>query len=392
MLEGDTGGFGNSLGTGGLEVRKGFGNVLHLKSHAPVLDGLRGVSILLVMLNHWTDDLPPFFEFFRARGHLGVEVFFAISGFLVTRSLHACLLQNPSSPLPVIKGFLIRRLARIFVPYMLMLGGVFALSQVVPSLSEKLSNLQNITPSFFLYYYNYAKVFAMSPVPGSLNISWSLCFEEQFYLLLAGFFLIFPKNLPQALSGLCLGVIALRFFQLYHEPDLPFFQLQMETHRRMDAILWGVLLYFGWPAVLSAKTKCSEWVVKLCRLFFFLGGVAVFVSGTISAHSWGNGWVFTGTALFFTGLLAELLLFQKTPWNVLLKSAPMVMIGKISYEIYLVHQLVNGALVKTLRGSSFYGVCYLAGSLVLAYGFYRCVSLPSQVFLRKNLLNKKAWH
>ena len=50
-----------------------------LEGYFNSLDGLRAVSILLVMMNHLTCQLPPFFEFVRARGHLGVEVFFAVN-------------------------------------------------------------------------------------------------------------------------------------------------------------------------------------------------------------------------------------------------------------------------------------------------------------------------
>ena len=92
--------------------------------HIPALDGLRAFSILWVVFHHlplragllWSG-----LEFVRHRGELGVEIFFAISGFLVTRSLEQCW-RSTATTAEATKEFFMRRLARIWPPYYIALG------------------------------------------------------------------------------------------------------------------------------------------------------------------------------------------------------------------------------------------------------------------------------
>jgi len=358
---------------------------LNLKGYFPALDGLRGLSISLVVLNHWTVELGSLFGFLRARGHLGVEVFFAISGFLVARSLHSCYLKFPESPQKVVQNFMTRRLARIFAPYFMLLVSIYLLSFFVGSLAEKTNSISDISWSFPLYFYNYAKSWTSGVVPGSLNISWSLCFEEQFYLFLAGVFLVAPKKLKTVLWVACLGSIGFRFGELLNGSDLTFFQLQMETHRRMDSILWGVLTYLYWQKISKFYRK-----KRFLSLALSLGPIVVFLLGVIHHGAFDNALVFTGTAIFFTLLIPEILVFDQSIFNKVLQWAPLVFVGKISYEIYLTHQLVNG-LVSRGRFNDLplvYGGLYLFGSLLISFLFYKFVSLPSQILIRKTFLQK----
>lgn len=353
---------------------------LHIKSYRPQLDGLRGVSILLVLLNHWTHGLYPFFEFFRQRGHLGVEVFFAISGFLVMGSLHTCFLKTPDDSMKVVGQFFVRRLARIFIPYFLLLFSVFVLGYYISSLGDKLHSISDIAYTFPLYLYNYGKAWTVGNVPGSLNISWSLCFEEQFYLILAALFFFCRSHFRKYLWILCLFSIFFRLYQAIVFPDLPFFQMQMETHRRFDAILWGVLLYMHWPQV-SNYLKAK----KMYRFLILAGVSIVFSFGVIWGSSFNNAMVFTGTAFFFTGLMAVILIFDKSFISQALRFFPLVFLGKISYEVYLLHQVVNGVASKLpwIQNSWSYGLIYFGGTFVLSTIFYFKISSPSQKWIRR---------
>jgi peptidoglycan/LPS O-acetylase OafA/YrhL len=136
------------------------------------LDGLRGYAVLMILLAHlpvlkkglasqWLNGVPAIMRF----GYLGVDLFFALSGFLITRILINEKRQNSYS----FKRFYIRRALRIFPAYYLciiLVGILISNSQLIP---------------VALYYNNYYSVFAMENP--AMAHSWTLAVEEHFYLL-----------------------------------------------------------------------------------------------------------------------------------------------------------------------------------------------------------------
>ena len=95
----------------------------------PALDGLRAIAILWVIIHHLPGQLGPDANVIAKRGPVGVELFFAISGFLVTRSLYQCIeraAQQRRMTFAVVCDFAARRISRIWPPYFLALAGAFA--------------------------------------------------------------------------------------------------------------------------------------------------------------------------------------------------------------------------------------------------------------------------
>jgi len=140
--------------------------------HIPSLDGLRAIAVLLVLWCHVPVTLTGYPDWLLlARwwlepGDLGVELFFALSGFLITR----ILLAEQAAHQPV-RWFLLRRMLRIFpIYYLLLLVMLFWRPGAEIGWCA-------------LYLGNFADVF--SPTPGfkPLGHTWSLCVEEHFYLL-----------------------------------------------------------------------------------------------------------------------------------------------------------------------------------------------------------------
>jgi|GEM_PF-2936270 len=348
-------------------------------------DGLRAIAVFLVVINHMVIPLPESLEFIRSRGHLGVEVFFAISGFLVMRSLHVSAYKHrQAGRLKTLKEFFVRRGARIIFPYYLTLGGVFVLSLVVDSLKEKLLSISNILPSFFFYFYNYAKNFTEGHVPGALNIMWSLSFEEQFYILLGLIFCFGTRKIEQKLFAVCLLSLGARFYNTLGEDSLGFARLQFETHWRLDAILFGCLLYTH-----------RDFCIQLLRKFragkplILMGATVAFYYGDIANKSdFQIAFAFLLTSVFFTLLLLILIENEADFLSQFLKKKFLVFVGKISYEIYLVHQLINALLVKVGLQTSptLYIFLLFSLSIILAGGFYRWISLPLQNRIRTALL------
>lgn len=357
-----------------------------LTGYFDALDGMRGLSILLVMVNHMTIPLPAFFDFIRDRGHLGVEVFFAVSGFLVMRSFHICLVKNKGAIKSTLYEFFVRRGTRIFFPYYFILTTIFLLSLKIGSLGQKVDSISDIHWSFPLYFYNYAKSFTSGQVPGSLNIMWSLSFEEQYYIFLGILFLFFRKNIHKALLVTCCISLGFRAYELFlnHE-HLNFYRLQMETHLRLDAILWGCLAYYYADGLINKFRKNSflNWgLASGTILAFYLGG---FTQSLMMV-----GLSFTLTALFFTGLVIFLMAKEESLLARVFSNRVLTHIGRVSYEIYLLHQLVNAVLSKVKLNQSpvFYSAVYFSISILAASIMFRFLNQPIQIRLKAWLMRK----
>ena len=135
---------------------------LQTNDRAPLLDGLRGVAILLVLVHHFGGPLAGIVDL----GYYGVDLFFVISGYLIT----SILVKTPGSFLHAYWIFFGRRLLRIFPPYYATLLVLF------------IANVGNIRDNIFYfstYTWNYAKD---QWHEGGLFYLWSLSVEEQFYL------------------------------------------------------------------------------------------------------------------------------------------------------------------------------------------------------------------
>ena len=152
-------------------------NITKNSGRLPSLDGLRALSIGLVLFAH---SHPPekFEKVAFYCGNLGVRIFFVISGFIITW----LLLQEAKSNGGIsLKDFYIRRIARIFPAYYTYLAVVFFLDRA--GLLNGGSNIQRILNILFLANYG--------PCEGPTGVLWSLGVEEQFYLLWPGVFVIF---------------------------------------------------------------------------------------------------------------------------------------------------------------------------------------------------------
>ncbi|MCA8951561.1 MAG: acyltransferase [Planctomycetes bacterium] len=142
----------------------------HRPAYLPALDGLRAIAVLLVLWSHVLPQMPgypPWLVQLRALlgpGELGVEIFFVLSGFLITR----ILLAEKAAARPV-RWFLLRRMLRIFPIYYLLLL-VILFVQPGPTLLWCALYLSNFW-------------FLVQTEANWLPHTWSLCIEEHFYLL-----------------------------------------------------------------------------------------------------------------------------------------------------------------------------------------------------------------
>lgn len=183
------------------------------REHNPALDGLRGVAFLLVFLLHTIvlpEDVSPALRGFLDLGRLGVDLFFCLSGFLITRILVAAKYDRH-----YFRNFYGRRAVRIFPLYYLFLLLYFLAVvklRLVDFGSEK--TLAAGRDLHWLWWYGTNLRIAQTGqfITASINHFWTLAVEEHFYLiwpLLIYFFA--PRQLLKAVAAIAVGALVLRF-------------------------------------------------------------------------------------------------------------------------------------------------------------------------------------
>ena len=281
--------------------------------HYPGLDGLRGIAVISVIFYHVFQFRP---------GWMGVDLFFVLSGFLIS----SILLDTKNSP-GYFRNFYVKRVLRIFPLYYLSLTLFF-----LPFLIRHGKSVAAETLPYFAYVQNISFTIKNQwPVDwlSPLNHFWSLAIEEQFYLFFPLLiYAIRDKLLPVVCTILILLTIACRlwfFFGLKNEVGCYVF-----TFCRIDSLLIGTM------AALYARrytTIRMEYFVLILAAVIFIASVNMdFASPLYSTIG------FTCNALFF----AFILLFSLSPNNYLSRifsSSVLRHFGKYSYGLYVFHHI-----------------------------------------------------
>lgn len=269
--------------------------------HIQVLDGWRGISILLVLFGHLFPLGPKSWQLNSAVASLGMAVFFCLSGFLITNTL----LYRPG-----VREFLIRRLCRI-VP----LAWAFMLVVLLCG-HAKLGTLL----AQLLFVANYPPFF-LTDLTGHL---WSLCLEVQFYLTVALLFALFRRRGLLLLPVLCLCVTAIRVVTHTH--------ISIVTYVRIDEILAGATLALALDtrrfATLKARLQ-SHWLI------FALLPLALASASPLS------GPLAYLRPYIVTLMVGQTILFAPGWTGRLLRSKPLFFLAEISYALYILHPLVH---------------------------------------------------
>ncbi len=285
--------------------------------YRPDIDGLRAIAILGVLVFHVQSFIFP-------GGFVGVDVFFTISGYLITKTL----LRDQANGDFSLAAFYERRIRRILPVLALIILCVSMVSfwLMLPSDLENFG-LSLLSTSFFvsnIYFWQETSYFAGPVHHNPLLHTWSLSVEEQFYIFFPALLwalqwrLKKPKLLIIVLIVISLLSLTLAQIGATHKPIAAFYN----TPTRMWELLIGALLAFA-PAL---QIRWAGLVGITSILLAYL----LFTQDT----------VFPGLSALLPCLGAVLLIcsnpeISKTSW--LLATRPMVFIGKISYSLYLWH-------------------------------------------------------
>lgn len=348
-------------------------NITKNSARLPSLDGLRALSIGLVLFahSHPTEELQKL-AFFC--GNLGVRIFFVISGFIITWLL---LQEEKSSGDVSLKNFYIRRIARIFPAYYTYLAAVFLLDHA--GLINSGGNIQKLLNILFLANYG--------PCEGPTGVLWSLGVEEQFYLIWPGVFIIFRLFTEKRIAPIILlGVIAcspiLRGINVlcWKNQETYFWLHRFSFLFQMDIIAWGCLgaiVAFHWSQAVQYLAKYGVIVLLFALSIITLPYTAREYDG------YGIETVFGPTLEAIGTLLIIIVGVAKSDYSVfrILNLRPVIWLGTISYSLYLWHSIFTGDLLPQC------GIpqsLWIPASIGAAMISYYLIELPF-VRYRKNL-------
>jgi peptidoglycan/LPS O-acetylase OafA/YrhL len=369
--------------------------------HIPALDGVRGVAILLVLIHHFSPEgayhnaLASIFQPLTGAMTVGVDLFFVLSGFLIT----GILLRSRTSE-HYFRNFYTRRALRIFPLYYFVLILLAVALHAIPSW-RSLTALRQAWPWYWFYGTNYlVALHGFGPLDHkqvALGHFWSLAVEEHFYLFWP---MIVWLCSDRKLIRVCIALIVIaplcRAYAMWSGQSIlvPY----VATQCRMDCLALGaliaVLVQSQTPAHLLHRFR---WPLALCALAsiacFALDGRVVHFRGhplhlvrplavgeySFCAFAWGG---FILLALSSTGLTSRIL---SQPW--------LRFFGVYSYGMYMYHRLILNDLTTwfSMRRLSYHGKLWtgILPHYALCIGVTALIALASYHLYEKHFLKLK---
>jgi peptidoglycan/LPS O-acetylase OafA/YrhL len=309
----------------------------------PELDGLRFIAFMMVYIFHGGIPQGILSRLIGSRaaialrenGGFGVQLFFILSGYLIATLL---LREEAQDGRVDLRAFWIRRILRIWPLYYLIVAIGFL---VIPAVERQLTspsyhNMLRIHLIPFLAFLGNWSMALVTPLPDWLSILWSVCVEEQFYVIVPLLIALVAPGLRRPLVAVLIAAaIALRWAcALRFGSDLI---IVFNTFTQFDTLLSGVFLALclGWNRerpFLTAWLRWLQWPLYVAIGWLFsqphLGHV------TPWHRTWDYVWVWLGgvgvvtVAVWGQGWLRAALSYSRLVW-----------LGKISYGLYMYHEI-----------------------------------------------------
>jgi peptidoglycan/LPS O-acetylase OafA/YrhL len=334
-------------------------------TYRPHIDGLRAIAVLSVVLFH-LDLIPPGY-FSVGGGFVGVDIFFVISGFLISKIIFE---EQATGTFSLITFY--GRRARRILPALLLVGGLTMLAGfflLYPPQYGRLSNsfLSALAFAANIYFYETSQYFGPTARELPLLHLWSLGVEEQFYAVFPIVVMAFPKRLAPFLLAVALVVsFVATQHKLATDPVAAFY---LSPFRAWE-LLVGCLL------ALPGAWRSSN--VALARA----AGMAGLLSVAWSIHHTGTAKAFPGVAALPACIGSALIIWSgecaPTLPTRLLGIRPAVLIGRWSYSIYLYHWPLLFFVCRAIPEGKFNGYIVLAATFALAAATYRYIEQPAR--------------
>ena len=335
---------------------------MSISKYRPDIDGLRAIAVVPVVLYHLK--IKPF-----DGGFVGVDIFFVISGYLITQLIYGEIQQGRYS----IVGFYVRRARRIF-PALFVMCAVCTVATLFILLPGEVAEFKSslIAATLFvsnIYFYITADYFAAAAETKPLLHTWSLAVEEQFYIFFPLILLAAHRYLQrwhrQALVGLAIASLAICGWLAEENPEAAFYLI----HPRAWELLIGALLAVGVVPTIRGRLLAEV----IGGLGLILIAVSVFLLTENMQH--------LGLAMLLPCLGAACVIhsgLEQRTWTArLLSIPPMRWIGLISYSLYLWHWPITvAALTYSNPFTRLSKAIALSASIVAAVLSWRFVEQP----------------
>ncbi len=361
----------------------------NVRGHLPSLDGVRGIAILMVMIAHFIESdmervggpLRSVLSAIHSVGFLGVDLFFVLSGFLIT----GIALDKVGT-----KGFLLRfyarRTLRIFPLYYLALVIVFFIYPLL-----HVSTVPTVTNQLWLYFYcsNIGITFFGKVFP-FVEHFWSLAVEEHFYLFWPTLLVLTPHRRLPVLGGALIVLAVVSRFILQHFG----YETYHFTLCRMDALIMGGMLALAMrsDAGLVWVRRLSRVVPVLLVVVALLGVYTLLKTTGLSRYS--EILRYSGVAALFT--LFVLIAVRTNPRSVLgrvLASRALRLFGLYSYGLYVYHSMLLAFMDHWFDSSHFSSLPGVLPAIilrvVLCMAFSALVAVTSYHLIEQPILGLK---
>jgi len=296
-----------------------------LPVYIPELQGLRGLAVLAVVIYHChtrlegTPLLMTWVHYASLWGWAGVNLFFVLSGFLIT----SILIEARDKP-HYFKNFYARRALRIWPVYFLLLIVCYSIPEWF--LGDTLAHQANWKT--LVAYALFVQNLRHAPLPGTLGPTWSLAIEEQYYLVWAPVVFFCRGRLLRWFLPLTL--LAMLTVSPLVRHLHPHWLTGTHTLIHLDGIALGSLLAL---ALHHLAWERHTWL--------WIGtGAAVAGFALTATIAGGTSMLDSALALAFAGVVLICLCSSGGKWLLALRSGPLAYYGKISYGMYMTHILV----------------------------------------------------
>jgi peptidoglycan/LPS O-acetylase OafA/YrhL len=353
------------------------------------LDGLRGFAVILVILFHFAR--LSFISFSFEIGWIGVQLFFVLSGFLITR----ILLKNPKNSITLfLKQFYFRRILRIFPLYFFYLLLITVIFVITHEPDDFLIDL----PYLATFTYNFSILLPEWKLSRMHVHLWSLSVEEQFYLIWP--LLIYFLSEKSVRKIILLIIFISPLLRILIEINIS----STNDDLKGNIIYWLTISHFDAFALGGAINFLNGSLLRISKFYWLVITLtAVIIAGALNImslshlnkfdysslgypiHGIQNGqyiWSYTLLNLFFASLVWYLISSRKT----LLDFKPLRTLGKISYGMYVYHFLLiiifDKVLINPIYNDFITFLIYFSACILVSYSSY--------FFMEKRFLLLKA--
>jgi peptidoglycan/LPS O-acetylase OafA/YrhL len=310
------------------------------------LDGLRGMTILAVVIYHYANNLidaeaSKFNLVLKSLTHFfytSIDMFFILSGFL----LGGILIKNKNSK-NFFKAFYMRRICRIIPLYLLLLLIVFIICSL--EIGKGTGWWFNEELPFWVYFTFLQNIFmGIKDMVGNdwLGPTWSLAVEEQFYLLISVLIYFSPKK--ALIYILIIGIICAPIFR-FNAPTA--YALSTFTYCRFDSLFGGILV-----ALLHQNNQFIQFFKKHFSKFYFLAFLFIIITLMFAIGKWHMELFIVNTWFSMIYMLILLIVISDANniFSKLTRISFLIKLGIYSYSIYLFHEIILGLFFFLIPG------------------------------------------